>query len=646
MIPELLKKYPLGSDLTIMNTYYQRTKYENKKKVSDDIMCLIYKDNQTGQKHYEIIKNPSYTYYKANDGVELDYSHLFIEKDKVHPITVPFTELEKSLAEQTENEEFYKYNKYRDRRELKKLNTDPRLFFSDVDIEDHYRFKFAMDYTNNITTLHKGFFDIEVEGKYTDKDFVHPYDDCPINCVSFHDEKSDQVFTFILRNSENPLIEKFEKEIESHQFGFDQVHEFVIGAVGGIKQAKKYNLLNTQFNFQFYDLEIELIKDLFKTIHQCSPDFIEGWNSSAFDLPFIIGRCSYLGYDPTEILCDQRWDTKIVNNYVDNRNINNLAERGDSTFISGLPVFIDQMIQYASRRKSKIGSYKSFKLDDIGEKEAKVKKLDYHHITHSVIQLPWLDFKTFVLYNIMDVIVQKCIEINTQDLEYIFSKCISNNTVYKKGHRQTVYLINRMAAEWYKMGYIIGNNVNRWNQKPPKYLGALVGNPLHTDSYSKLKIDGRPIWLCDNLQDYDYKSLYPSVMLEFNIAPNTQIGKIVIPEKVYEHENTYHIPELQYSRGGEFIENMVTDNEIEFCKRWYNLAGFQEILDDIDNYYEEKGFEKFSDLMKPEYGDSAILPISDSIETPLEFRYTKEETPIYFKNQREKKSYHEIIKGE
>ena len=57
------------------------------------------------------------------------------------------------------------------------------------------------------------------------------------------------------------------------------------------------------------------------------------------------------------------------------------------------------MIQYASRRKSKIGSYKSFKLDDIGLKEAKVKKLDYSHITDSVVELPWLDFKTFFLYN-------------------------------------------------------------------------------------------------------------------------------------------------------------------------------------------------------------------------------------------------------
>jgi hypothetical protein len=60
-----------------------------------------------------------------------------------------------------------------------------------------------------------------------------------------------------------------------------------------------------------------------------------------------------------------------------------------------------------------------------------------------------------------------------------------------------------MAADWYKMGYIIGTNNNRNNPKPPKYLGAIVGDPTRTNSYSKMNIDGRIIWVCENLTDYD-----------------------------------------------------------------------------------------------------------------------------------------------
>ena len=103
----------------------------------------------------------------------------------------------------------------------------------------------------------------------------------------------------------------------------------------------------------------------------------------------------------------------------------------------------------------------------------------------------------------MDVIVQHCIEWMTQDLEYIFTKCIVNNTIYRKGHRQTVYLINRMASDWYKMGYIIGNNINVFNKKEDKFSGAIVHSPLNTSEYSRMKIDGRPIWIVDNLIDFD-----------------------------------------------------------------------------------------------------------------------------------------------
>ena len=504
MLPELENQFPEGSDLTIMNTYYSYPQYGDNGKICDDYIFVVYKDNKTGKKGYKTIPKPDYTFYKIKEGEQVpNYNQLFISRDKVEPVTVPFNKLEENIASLEGKLDIYKQNiRNRDKMANRAFHTEPDIFFSDVSIEDHYRFKFAQTYKNDIKKIYKGFFDIEVDSKWAKGDFVE-MGECEINCVSFYDDKTDTVYTYILRNSNNPLIAEFENEIKSGKFGWKQMHDFMVEAIGGEKKTKKFGLMNTQFSVNFYDYEIELIKDLFGNMHRCSPDFIEGWNSSAFDLSYIIQRVINLGYDPTEVLCDQSWPVKMIKNYVDARNINELAERGDYTFISGCPVFIDQMIQYASRRKAKFGSFKSFKLDDIGELEAGVKKLDYHHITTNIAELPWLDFKTFVLYNIMDVIVQKCIEVKTQDLEYIFAKCVLNNTSYKKGHRQTVYLINRMASEWYKMGYIIGNNCNKDNPKGDKFLGALVGNPDNTNDYSKMKIDGRAILVCENLNDYD-----------------------------------------------------------------------------------------------------------------------------------------------
>ena len=107
MLYALEKEYPPGSDLTILNTYYQYPKYdpETHKKVSDDFIILVFKDNTTGITHHKTIYNPEYTYYKLNDDVpQTDYPLLFIEKEKVHPISVPYMKLEESIAKETGNE--------------------------------------------------------------------------------------------------------------------------------------------------------------------------------------------------------------------------------------------------------------------------------------------------------------------------------------------------------------------------------------------------------------------------------------------------------------------------------------------------------------------------------------------------------------
>jgi hypothetical protein len=80
-----------------------------------------------------------------------------------------------------------------------------------------------------------------------------------------------------------------------------------------------------------------------------------------------------------------------------------------------------------------------------------------------------------------------------------------------------------------------------------------------------------------------YKSLYPSITLQFGIAPNTIIGRINIPQKVFEGENPFLND--KYNRGGDFIENLISDNIIEFCRRWLHLAGFKELLEDMQEYY-------------------------------------------------------------
>lgn len=141
-------------------------------------------------------------------------------------------------------------------------------------------------------------------------------------------------------------------------------------------------------------------------------------------------------------------------------------------------------------------------------------------------------------------------------------------------------------------------------------------------------------------------------MGEYNIAPNTQIGKIVIDDKVYNNENYYHIEEEKYSRGGEFIENMVTDNMLEFCSRWFHLGNISEVLFDMDEYYQKKcGLGSYSNLVAAGFGSgnvedfhySPILPTSGKAECPIEFNAPKASSPVIFFNKRDPKNNYDTL---
>lgn len=579
----LIPGYAKGSNITLFNTMYQGKYKDNDGKIKKDFLMLFYKDLNTGEKKVHTIYEPTYTFYRIKEEFTDSYNRLFIDKNKCDAIEVKYSDMLHEIAKITGNLDFF-YNNIStgNSSSNRRLHTLNDIMFSDMDIEDYYRFLFAQEYKNDSFRLKKAFLDIETDGRYQKGDFPE-MGECPINAVSMIDEASNKCYVFLLRNKENPLIEKFEKGI--NKSFFDKLKNFLIDNVGGWKKAKKFGLFDIQFQIMFFDEEIELINSIFQWIRLLSPDILEIWNM-AFDLEYIIQRIIALGYDPKEIICDERIKEKVLKYYIDERNRDKFAERCDFANISMFTIFLDQMIQFASRRKGR-SQFTSFKLDSIGKEIAKVKKVDYSHITTNIAEFPYLNYELFVIYNIFDTCVQKCIEIKTNDLEYIFNKCLVNNTRYSKGHRQSVYLANRFAKEFYLDDYIIGNNVNRWNPKPPKFPGAMVGDPTHTNDYAKMIINGRASMIAENLMDYDYKSLYPSITIENNMSPNTQIGMIIIPDKVYNNENS--VGRDPYSRSGEYIDNLISGNIIEFCKRYFHLAGYEDMINDLFEYFSIKG---------------------------------------------------------
>lgn len=596
----LIGQYPKGYELSLLNTIYHYPYKDKKGQWQPGAIDLIIKDNVSGEKFLETIVNPRYEYYLLLDNKVIpDYTLEYAMKEDCKCVIVPYQQLQKDIAERLGVlNQFYDNLRNGNRDANKRLcNYNPRVLMSDMDIEDNIRFQFAHTYANPYMKPTKSYLDIEADTINCKGDFVE-LGECPINAVSFIDDQSLVIHSFLLRNDKNPLIAKFEAESKSPAL-HRRLKSFLIDAVGGPNQAEKYRVNKMEVEFHFYDEadELTMLKHLFNYINNIKPDFVLAWNM-AFDVPYIIQRIINLGENPKNVMCHPDFRYKEVKYMIDERNQFKYEERNDFAKISSYSVWLDQMIHFASRRKGQ-AAIANYKLDYIGQITCGVKKLDYSHITRNLAELPYKDYETFVFYNIMDTIVQYCIEYKVNDIDSAYNNVLLNNTRWSKIYRQTVYLKNRAAKFYYANDFIIGNNVNA-NTPKVSFPGAFVADPKLNSDYSKRRINGRPVSIFDNLDDFDYKSLYPSITSEFNMSRSTLIAHVNIPNKVYEFENRFHRDDIKWKREAQFMDDLQSHNWIEFFHRWFHFAGYEEMYDDVIEYFTKikypSGFLTFHDF--------------------------------------------------
>ena len=616
----IIGNYPPGYDLTLLNTIYHKPSKGIDGKWKPGVMDLVIKDNVSGEKFLETVDNPKYEYYMLNNVEIPNYNLEYAMKEDCKCILTPFNELQKDIATRTNQlDRFWENIRNGNRKANDRMcNYHPGVLMSDMDIEDNIRFQFSHTYKNSYSKGSKSFLDIEADVINCKGDFVE-MGECPINAVSFIDDQSLVIHSFLLRNDKNPLIAEFEEQAKAGKLE-KELSDFLIDAVGGKEQAKKYKIDQMKCQYHFYDEkdELTMLKHLFNYINNIKPDFVLAWNM-AFDIPYIIARIKALGGDPREIMCSPDFRYKECYYFIDENNQFTYEERNDYAKISSYSIYLDQMIHFASRRKGG-AALPSYSLDTIGEMVCGVRKLDYSHITRDLAKLPYLDYKTFVFYNIMDTIVQYCIEYKSNDIDSAYNNVLLNNTRWSKIYRQTVYLKNRQIIFNYNNGFISGNNVNQ-NTPKVSFPGAFVADPKLNSDYSKMKLNGRPVSIYDNLDDFDYKSLYPSITSEFNMSKTTLVGHLSIPEKIYEFENRFHRDEIKWKREAQFMDDLQSHNWIEFFHRWFHFGSYEDVYDDVIEYFTKikhpLGYIEFHDFddvdknEKPEEDNrTAFIPVS------------------------------------
>lgn len=200
------------------------------------------------------------------------------------------------------------------------------------------------------------------------------------------------------------------------------------------------------------------------------------------------------------------------------------------------------------------------------------------------------------------VMLQYGIEKKVTDVDTLYARMCKNPTQPHKSFSQTVMLKSRAYIEFYKYGYILGNNTNLEygnlvtmldgvkdnddDDEDEKFDGALVANPILNTETGAFVMGSRSKYIRDYVVDFDFSSLYPSIIIGFNISPSTMVGKLFISDK--QIVDRYSAPEIaneKYDAAKDFMEGVLSENYLMVGTRWFNLPTSDKIFQQFEEYF-------------------------------------------------------------
>lgn len=288
---------------------------------------------------------------------------------------------------------------------------------------------------------------------------------------------------------------------------------------------------------------------------------------------------------------------------------NDIKNKTESFDCTSYSTWVDQMLNYAGVRKSK-ANYGSNKLDNIAKIELKAEKRRYSKNSVTVLNGAIEEYWNFVKYSINDVLLQYGIDKNTGDLQSLYEQALYGGTRLSKTLKQSVYLKNVFALDYFKKYDIVPKNNDNVSYSSYKSEEDAVDNDIinimsangeeDLDSYDDISLPGAVVgdptlnmhqgvnilgrksnsyfkWVCD----LDYSSMYPNIKISSNIGPHTQYGRIIIDKQLIKDENPDNNP--KFIRGGKFIEDLETDDGFKVGE-WMGLPNSYDIIKQYEKY--------------------------------------------------------------
>ncbi len=218
--------------------------------------------------------------------------------------------------------------------------------------------------------------------------------------------------------------------------------------------------------------------------NKCAADYILGWNSDDFDVPYLLARMDAVDANP------DRLSPEGYTNFW----------RGNAT-IKGVTCY-DLLPAYKSTKR---GELRSYKLDVVAENELGEKKLD--HTGESVWDMYENDCDKLIRYNAKDV--RLTVEVNREAGVLDFKQALRHEVgVDLENTTANNEFIEMMARrKLHERGEIAPDA--KYEPKDKKYEGAFVFDPY--------------TGVTKNVLGMDLASLYPYTMAMLNASPETKV---------------------------------------------------------------------------------------------------------------------------
>ena len=261
--------------------------------------------------------------------------------------------------------------------------------------------------------------------------------------------------------------------------------------------VKPFNNKQSNVTYHYCPSEYELLNHFINYWMVDVPDVVTGWNIQLYDIPYI---CKRLNRVLGEKLMKRFSNWGLVTEgeiYINGRK--------HTSFDVGGMTQLDYLDLY---KKFTYKAQESYRLDYIAEVELGQKKLDHSEFD------TFKDFYTqgwqkFIEYNIVDVELVDRLEDKMKLIELALTMAYDAKVNYADVFYQ-VRMWDNIIYNYLKKRDIVIPPRNK-SQKNEKYAGAYVKEP----------IPGKYDWVVN----FDLNSLYPHLIMQYNISPETLIDE-------------------------------------------------------------------------------------------------------------------------